>query len=54
MKFCLQLMSDTNKERERNNKLKDSRGENQEEAREATTQNRWRGFGVIFNSLTSY
>jgi hypothetical protein len=54
-------MLNRDKEREKNNKLRNWRKENQEEAKEATivtqqsiTQNRWKGFGAIFNSPATY
>ncbi len=58
--FYLEPMSNRDKEK-KNNKLKNWRRENQEEARQAIiatqqsiTQNRWRGLGAIFNSLATY
>ncbi len=54
-------MLDKNRKRKENNRLRDQRKENQEEARKAIiatqqsiTQNKWRGLDVIFNSLITY
>jgi hypothetical protein len=61
MILCLEPMTNRNKEREENNRLKDSRRETQEEAKEvgittqqSITHNRWKGFNTIFNSPISY
>ncbi len=54
-------MSNRDREREKNNRLKDWRRNNQKEVREAIittqqsiTQNRWRGFNTIFNAPIAY
>jgi hypothetical protein len=54
-------MSDRDRKKEENNRLKDWTRENQKEIRKAIivtqqsiTHNRWRGLGAIFNSIASY
>jgi hypothetical protein len=54
-------MSNRDREREENNRLRDWRKENWEEAREVViatqqsiTHNRWRDLGVIFTSPIAY
>ncbi len=54
-------MSDRDRERYENNRLRDWRRENREEAievaitaQQSTTQNRWRGLGTIFSSPVAY
>jgi hypothetical protein len=55
MNFYLEPMSDRDRERYKNNSLKDWRRENREDdgevaiiAQQSTTHNRWRGLGTIF------
>jgi hypothetical protein len=53
-------MSDKNIKRKENNRLRDWRRKNREEAKvtivaqQSITQNRWRGLGTIFNSIITY
>ncbi len=61
MKLYLEPMSDSNKDWENINRLRDWRRENWEETREVAirtpqsiTQNKWKCFGAILNSLVAY
>lgn len=60
MKFCLEPMLDKDRKREGNNRLRDWRRENQEEAKQVAiatqqsiTQNRWRGNFHFTNNILS-
>ncbi len=59
--FYLELMSNRDRKREENNRLRNQIKDNQEEAKkvaiaaqQSITHNRWKGLGTIFNSLVAY
>ncbi len=61
MNFYLESISNRHREIEKNNRLRNQRRENQEEAKESVivaqqsiTQNRWKCLGAIFNSPITY